>query len=238
MDYILIALIGLSSGTIKGSSGFGSSLVALPLLVFFYPIEEVVVIMITLNVLLNALMLFENKRFSLKHLLEVKFIAIFGVIFTLIGLLMLDQIDEQIIKYFAAVLIFIAVLNKSSILNYKIKDSKLFQAISGAISGFSNGIASIDGPPIVFYLTSIDADKVKFKNTLVTYFLVLGVISVLFLGIDGKYSIDILKDTAYLGIFLISGVVIGMKLSSKINEKKFDKYITILLIVLGISMFI
>lgn len=238
MDFLLIALIGLFSGTIKGSSGFGSSLVALPLLVFFYPVSEVVVMMITINVLVNFIMLFENKGFSLKYIKEIKFIILFGVIFTYIGLLLLNDIDEQLIKYFAATLILIAVLNKLSLLKFKINDTILFQSISGALSGFSNGIASIDGPPVVFYLTSIKADKLKFKKTLVTYFLFLGVISVLMLSFDGAYSLEILKNTGFLSIFIILGVLFGMKASSKIDEAKFSKYVTILLIILGISMLI
>ncbi|MFK5883364.1 MAG: sulfite exporter TauE/SafE family protein [Candidatus Izemoplasma sp.] len=238
MEYILIALIGLFSGVIKGSSGFGSSLVALPLLIFFFDINDVVVIMITINVALNFIMLFEYKGFSFKNLKEVWVIVVCGIIFTFIGLELLETVDEKIVKYFAATLILIAVLNKSFKLKIEIKDSHLFQAIAGSISGFSNGIASIDGPPIVFYLTSIKAEKIKFKNTLVSYFLVLGVVSVILLFIKGSYTIDIMLATGYIGIFLIIGTLFGMIISKRINEENFDRFVTILLIGLGISMFI
>lgn len=238
MDLLLIALIGLFSGSVKGSSGFGSSLVALPLLVFFYPITDIVVIMITVNVLLNFVMLFENKGFSLTNLKAVWVLLVFGVIFTFIGLSLLEIVDEQIIKYFAAILIFVAVLNKTSKFKLNLKDNFFYQGIAGALSGFSNGVASIDGPPIVFYLTSINAEKLRFKNTLVSYFLVLGVISVIGLTIRGSYSLALIYDSLYIGIFLLIGTTFGMAISKKINEHNFQKFITFLLVLLGISMFI
>jgi len=37
MELVYLALIGLFVGLVKGTSGFGSSLVAFPLLIFFYP---------------------------------------------------------------------------------------------------------------------------------------------------------------------------------------------------------
>ena len=41
MSLVIIGIIGFFSGLIKGTSGFGSSLLAIPFLVFFYPITMI-----------------------------------------------------------------------------------------------------------------------------------------------------------------------------------------------------
>jgi len=238
IDLILIASIAIFAGFIKGSSGFGSSLVALPLLSLFYPIEDVVIIMITLNVVLNFLMLFEYKSISFNKDKRIIVIIIFGVICTFLGFQLAEYLDEQIIKYIAALLIFLAILNKTSKIKFTIKDNFIFQAITGSLSGLFNGIASIDGPPVVFYLTSIKADKTRFKHTLVSYFFVLAVLSVSMLVISGNYPIDVFFNAMYVGLFLIIGLIIGMLVSRRINDKTFSKFVTILLIFLGLSMFV
>ncbi|PAT02492.1 hypothetical protein CI105_00550 [Candidatus Izimaplasma bacterium ZiA1] len=238
INLILIAGIAIFAGFIKGSSGFGSSLVALPLLSLFYPIEDVVIIMITLNVVLNFLMLFEYKTISFNRDKRILVIITFGVICTFLGFQLADYLDEKVIKYIAAFLILLAILNKTSRFSFTIKDNFVFQAITGSLSGLFNGIASIDGPPVVFYLTSIKADKAQFKHTLVSYFFVLALLSVSMLVISGNYPINVFYKALFVGVFLVIGLMIGMLVSRRINDKSFSKFVTILLVFLGLSMLI
>ena len=133
-------------------------------------------------------------------------------------------------------MIVFAIFNKVFSLRINIKDTPILQAIAGLFSGLGNGIASIDGPPVVFYLTSIKADKKKFKSTLASYFMILGIMSVIGLLITSQYTKDIIFDLFYVGAFASIGTLLGMLISTKLDEQKFDKYIVVLLIVLAISM--
>ena len=238
MIFVYVALIAFFSGLVKGTSGFGSSLVAVPLLLLIYPKTEVVVIMITFNVILNTSLLFENKSFDIKVLKDVWVIVLFGIVFTFIGLFFLMDMDDNYIKYLAAILILLAISNRVFDFKFKFKDNFINQAITGIFSGLGNGVATIDGPPVVFFLTGIRASKAKFKNTLASYFLFLGIASVGMLVINMEYSVDILLNTGYIVIFGVLGVISGMKVSSRLNEERFEKVIIVLLVLIGISMFI
>lgn len=238
MTLVYIALIAFFAGLVKGSSGFGSSLVALPLLIYFFPYDEIVIMMITFNVFLNALLLFEKKGFTLHYLKDIWVIILFGSIFTFVGIYLISNLDDRFIKIFAASLIFFAVANRIFDFKFAFKDNFFTQALTGTLSGIGNGTASIDGPPLVFFLTGIKADKAKFKSTLASYFLVIGMISILMLIFRGIYTTDILVNTSYVGLFAIIGVLAGMFISKHINETNFNKIIIVLLIVLGISMII
>ena len=236
MELIYVALIGLFAGLVKGTSGFGSSLVAFPLLVLFYPAEEVVVMMITFNVALNTILLFENKEFDFKSLKGISVLTVFGVSATFFGLYIIGDLDENIIKGIAFVLIILAISNTLFTFKFRLKDNVFTQAITGILSGLGNGVASIDGPPVVFYLTSIKADKKQFKRTLATYFLVLGLISIVLLISLGKYNADILMNTLYVSIFAMFGVAAGMLFSKRLDEESFKVIIVIVLTGLAIRM--
>lgn len=239
MDPLLyVALIALVAGFVKGLTGFGSSLVTIPLLSLIYPITEVVVMMLTFNVLLNILLLARQDGFKVNQLNYVLPISLFGIIGTFIGLYLLENLDGSWISYIAGALILFAVFNKLLKLNITLKENKLTKSIAGFFSGIGNGIASIDGPPVVFYLTGVKADKLKFKNTLAFHFLVMGVIAVIFLIIRDMYTISILKQTVFFGLFASFSLLIGITISNRINEQVFEKIVLFVLIFLAISMFI
>jgi uncharacterized membrane protein YfcA len=243
LDIILIfvALSGIAAGIVKGVSGFGSSLVTIPLLTLIYGqdfIPEIIVMMITFNVILNTVLLVENKGFHPESLRRVWLIPVFGVLFTFVGIQILLHVEAVIISYIAGGLILIAIINKAFHLHLSIKDTPLVRSIVGALSGIGNGIASIDGPPVVFYLTSIDAKKKEFINVLAAHFLVMGVVAVVIHLFEGSYSVDILFLTLFVLVFALIGLFIGIRVRNYLNQATFDKVILVILVGLAISLFI
>lgn len=240
MELLYIALIGLAAGSVKGYSGFGSSLVAIPLLRLVYGTlsPSLVAMLIAFNLVLNTLLLIENKGFHPDSLKRVWLIPFFGVLFTFIGIQILFNVNGDVLGYIAGGFIILAVINKFFQLSFRLKDTALTRIIVGMLSGIGNGIASIDGPPVVIYLTSIDAPKVQFKNVLAAHFLVMGFVAVGIHIIAGTYTLGNLLLTGYMLFFTVIGLVFGMFLSRKSNEEVFQKVILLIMLGLAVSLFI
>lgn len=243
-EFVLLFLIAFAAGTIKGLTGFGSSLVAIPLLSILYPdgsLFMISTILITGNVVLNFILTFENNAFSISSLKNVYFITISGAVFTFLGLYLLKNMDKVTVNYIAASLILFAIIIKVyqifTTSPLKMKEYKIVQIISGAISGLGNGFGSIDGPPVVFYLTMIGASKKQFKNTMVTHTLVMGIIGVVILMFSNAYNIDVLIKILDFTIGASLGVLIGMFFSKRIHDDFFQIIVLIVLIILDIKMF-
>jgi uncharacterized membrane protein YfcA len=239
--WIYVALIAIFAGIVKGISGFGSSLVSIPLLTLVFGqdfVKETVVVMVTFNLVLNTLLLVENKGFHPDSLRRVWPIPVFGTLFTIVGIYVLVTVPDQIISYIAGGLIVVAVINKGFQLQFRLPDTFITKAVIGSLSGIGNGIASIDGPPVVFYLTSINAKKTYFKNVLAAHFLVMGLIAVIFHIIWGSYSVDLLILILVMVAFTVIGLVFGMRISRHMNEEWFDKIILVILIGLALSLFL
>jgi hypothetical protein len=242
-EFIYLGLIALSAGLVKGLTGFGSSLVAIPLLLMLYPNQDFVIIttiLISSNVILNFLLMFENNAFSIKSLEKVYVITITGVAFTFVGLLLLTRVNEATISNIAASLILFAVVVKAYQLfatkSFKIKENKALQFLVGAISGMGNGFGSIDGPPIVFYLSGIGADKKQFKNTMASHSLVMGVMGVFIFLITGNYSMYVLPRIGIFVLLASFGVLGGMMVSKRINDRTFQIIVLVILVMLDIKM--
>ena len=240
MEYIYIALIGLSAGTVKGYSGFGSSLVAIPLLRILYGeiTTEHIAILVAFSLVLNTLLLVENKGFHPESLKRVWLIPLFGVIFTFVGIQVLFSVSGDVLGYIAGSFIILAILNKVFGFRVKLHDTPFTRIVVGALSGIGNGIASIDGPPVVIYLTSINAPKVQFKNVLAAHFLVMGVVAVGIHLFSGSYTIDGLMLLGMMLICTAVGLFIGMFLSRRSNEKVFQQVILVIMFGLAISLFL
>lgn len=243
MVFVYIALIGIAAGLVKGLSGFGSSLVTIPLLLMVLGNErydEIVTILITFNVILNLLLVKENNAYKIGNLKNFYPIVITGAVFTIVGLLFLKNIDGGTVEYIAAPLIFLAILviiyNLYVPNKIHLKPTLPYQLIVGILSGLGNGVASIDGPPVVFYLTSTGADKEKFKGTLASHFLVMGIIGVISLVVLNMYSIDLLINLGIMTVSTIIGLLIGMQISKRLNEKTFQIAVLVILVALDIKM--
>lgn len=242
-EFIYLALIALAAGLVKGLTGFGSSLVAIPFLMMLYGHLDfiyITTILISSNVFLNFLLMFENNAFSIHSLKKVYLITISGFIFTFVGLSLLNVLDNTVITYVAAGLIFFAVMVKLYQLVVKnpirLQERKWLMIVCGAISGIGNGVGSVDGPPVVFYLSGIGANKKQFKNTMVTHSLVMGVMGVILLLFMSAYDVTILYRILTFSISSIIGVLGGMLISKRINEFTFQIVILVVLVLLDIKM--
>lgn len=238
--FVLLVLVGVVAGFTKGTSGFGSSLVAIPLLsrLGFVPVEYVTMLIIC-NIVLNLLLVNEHRNyFTVDNVKKISPIIIFGIIFTFFGLLLNNHLNERYIEIIAFGLIIIAILVKSNLVKIKVKDNVITQIIVGSFSGLGNGIASIDGPPVVLYLTGIDANKERFKSTLAIHFLLMGIAGIGILYFLGNINLTVLKATLVLGIGLLIGLFIGILFSRRINETQFNRIVLVILTLLATSLLI
>lgn len=240
IDIVFLILIGLLAGFVKGTSSFGSSLVAIPLLFRIgVSAPAVVTMMITVNIALNLMLVNEHKEYyNLKNMKTIYPIIIGGIIFTGVGLMLNDILEDRVIQIIAFALIILAILVKSGILKIRLKDTMLNLFIVGILSGTGNGIASIDGPPVVLYLTGVDADKNRFKSTLSIHFFVMGIVGVIILFFKGNYSADVLLPLVYLFVGSVVGLYTGIFFSRKINEQQFTRIILVILTGLALTLLI
>jgi uncharacterized membrane protein YfcA len=225
-------LIILFASIIQATTGFGFSLVAVPLLSIFLPLKDFIPMLVLFSFLLSFF-LFKNLagNYNKKRIIILAFSGLSSTIF---GIFMLKFIDDNILKFAVGCIILISSVLMLFGIRVKVKVRILGDIIAGAVSGFLNGSVSLSGPPVILLLSNEGAEKETFRKTLTTYFLLLNFISLPIFFFNGLLTRDIvlksLINLPALGIGMFLGLIIG----NRISEGHFKKITLGMILVLGI----
>jgi uncharacterized membrane protein YfcA len=229
---ILIPFIVFLGSMIYATFGFGDALFAMPFLTMLIGIKTATPLM-TLNgaTLAGILFIKHRKEVDWKSAKRLVFSSALGIP---IGIYFLKNGNEQITKIILGLIIIgVSVYN----LFFKKENIKLHYNWSyafGFVAGILGGAFNTGGPPVAIFGTLSGWSQMKFISTLQGYFLP----SDIFI-IAGQYAAG-LQTELVLHYYLISlpflllALVIGSKIRKKIPVGKFNTYIFLLLLIVGI----
>jgi uncharacterized membrane protein YfcA len=243
---LFLLLTFLSSALIKGWSGFGTNLIAMPILATMlgYNPAQAVTIVISVNIFMNIAILVENKKFNVKSLENIWVIVVFGVVFTFIGSYFLKNPDNAaIVKIVAGGVITLTGIYKIIV---KAKDLgvifyedtfKKYFIPAGILSGIFNGIAGLGGLPVLILLSNSDMEKDKFRTTLVSYFLVMNVVAIIGYAVAGNYGLPlVIPSIGWMILPAVGACMFGVYLSRRVSDKIFSNVLIGVLIFMGINL--
>lgn len=234
---LIVLLVFIVSAGIKGWSGFGTNILAMPLLVFLgYAVVEAVVIVITINLFLNIAILVENKKFKLSSLKDISVLVVFGVLFTFVGQYFLKNTNPDVLKIILGAMIILTVLNKILKINFVVKNKEKYYIPIGIVSGLLNGIAGLGGLPVLILLSNSKMEKDKFRTTLVSYFLVMNIVAIIGYVINGLYSSYIFMNIGIVLPVAVIAAMFGVYLSRRVSDKWFQRVLLGILLIFGVTM--
>lgn len=220
-----------AAGIIQGITGFGFSLLAVPLLAFFLPLQTVTPLLIVFSLATNALVLYETRK-NVK-IGKVWIMVLFGIIGTPIGAFALKFADANVLKAVVGIIIFLTALAMLKGFKLAIKKEKASQGIVGFASGVLNGSLTLSGPPIVLFMSNQGADKNAFRANITAYLFILNIFAVITMYAGGFLTDDVSNLVAVLLPALAVGVVLGILIARKVKEDLFKKIVLYLIIAMG-----
>lgn len=235
MDPITIYILAtvFLATLVRSTFGFGESLVAVPLLILFIPIETAVPLSVLISIFIAAVIVVQDRKQI--HFYSAKWLIIFAVLGIPIGLLLLIYGDENIVKTILGILIIsYSVYSLVSKNDFELKtDNKVWLFICGFLSGILGGAYGLNGPPLVIYGNIRKWSAKHFRATLQAYFLPASII-----GMFGYWYQDLWTWTVtyYFLIALpaiIPAIFLGRYLNHQLKDGSFLKYVYIGLIVIG-----
>lgn len=231
ITYILVSITLLASGVIQGLTGFGSALVAMPLLTLFIDVKTAVSLCILNSLLMTSYLSWNmRKHVETKKVLPLVIGSIPGIAG---GVFFLKHMDPAIIQVMLGVLIVVYSLYS---LYFKPAPRRLHSAwsyIAGFGTGFIGSAFSAGGPPTIIYTTLTGWSKDHIKATLSGFFFVSSFIVTIAHAISGLTTDAVLKYFAVSVPFIIIGVVTGTGIYRKVERKDFITIILYTLILLG-----
>ena len=233
MGFLMAALIIFISSLVQGLTGFGFSVVALPLLSLIMDIRQIVPSLVIYSIVLNVMVLANLLKYLRPK--QMLLLAVFGLVGIRIGIWLLASMDPGYIKIAAGIGLFLYSIALLTGFKKNSGESPLTKAGIGLLSGILGGATSLSGPPIVLFL----ADKVEkqvFRANLTAYFFILNIFS-----IPAYISSGIMTKSGFIQSLklipaVIIGVYIGIKLGDRVDEKKFKKGVLYFIAVFSLTL--
>jgi len=186
----MVLFVVLSAYFVRGITGFGSGLIAVPLLALSHPLQFVVPLVLALDFTASFVLGGGNTKKA--DWAELKVLLPFGLIGACIGAFALLKLpsDPVLVTLGAFTMIF-GFRNIFGVAS-AVQISRAWAVPTGIIGGSAGALFGTSGPPYIIYLTHRLKDKTAVRATFSWLFV-----------IDGGFR---------LGIFLVAGLLFDSKL--------------------------
>ncbi len=214
---------------IRGVSGFGSGLIAIPILALWLPLTFVVPLMLLLD--FSASILLSGVNLRQVNWREVRTLIPLSIIGILLGTHLLTSLPLQ--PMLITLAIFVAIFGIRSLLNlHGEKIISRWWAIPAGLSGGTIGaLFGTGGPPYIIYLGHRISDKTALRATFSGLILVEGTLRISSFAYAGLFS-----DTRLLWSYLVAmpivaiGLTLGHRAHIGLTREQMMRLIGILLL--------
>ncbi len=235
-QYSLALFILATAYVFRGVTGFGSGLIAIPLLAFFLPLTFVVPFIGLLDMSASILHITHTRQhIAWKVILRAIPFALFGMIS---ALFIIQSINTLIlVKALGAFIILFAIYSLISP-PLKKNNSFVWPIFAGYFGSLVGTLFGTGGPFYIFYFQLQKLDKSVFRATCAAVFFVDGLIRAAGFTYSGFYTSTVLLSIAYALPIMFISMYIGNHLHTNISQRTFQKAIGFFLIISGFVLLI
>lgn len=232
--YMLAGLIFFAAGFVQGLTGFGSALVAIPLLSLIIDVKWAVPLCILNGLIITVyLSLHLQRHLDQKKILPLVIGSIPGVF---VGATLLQQVDAAVIRTGIGLLLISYALYNVLVRPRPVCPAKAWGYLAGFFTGAIGAAFSAGGPPTIVYTTLTDWKKDEIKATLSGFFVVNGLVTATVHAVAGVSSSATVTFFIITAPFVLIGTILGTKVTGKIQRKTYLQLIYGFLILMGIMM--
>lgn len=232
--YVLVVIFFAT--LVRSTFGFGESLVAVPLLILFIPIEIAVPLSVLISIVIAAVVVVQDRKQI--HFHSAKWLIVFAVLGIPIGLYVLTYGNDSLIKSGLGIIIILySVYSLVTKRNFKLKgDSKLWLFLCGFTSGVFGGAYGLNGPPLVIYGEMRNWTAKHFRATLQAYFLPASAIGMVGYWYQGLWTPAVTHHFLLALPVVIPAIFIGRFLNHRLRDGAFLNSVFLGLICIGVLL--
>lgn len=238
LTIFLILIISFIASLVRSTLGFGESLIAVPLFLFFLPVETAVPLSVMLSIIIALVIVIQDH--SKIHFKSAKWLIIYAILGIPFGLILLIYGNETLVKIgLGSFIIIYSLFSIFDKLTFTVKgNDQWWLFICGILSGILGGAYGLNGPPLVVYGNLKQWTAKHFRATLQAYFLPASLLGFVGYYFKGLVTTEVNKYFLISLITAIPAIFIGRYLNHKLNNQSFFKYVYWGLTIVGIMLII
>lgn len=210
--FVVGPLAVVAAYVVLGLSGFGSTMITVPILAHFFPISFLVPLMVLLDLASTLFIGGQGRRHV--SMAELKLIVPFMFVGLVIGVTLLVGVPDRHLR--AALGLFAVAVGVHGILNPVLKDtiSRLWGIPAGVVGGVVSTLFGAGGPIYATYLSGRLRDKEEMRSTMSTIISISAFSRAIVYAVGGL----LLTKAIFLGLLVMAPFAwLGLKIGGRIH---------------------
>ncbi|SMQ85872.1 hypothetical protein SAMN06295905_3166 [Devosia lucknowensis] len=235
---IMVAALG-AGAVVKGATGMGLPLVALPVLATFFGLQHAICIMAVTQVLTNSVQIWQFRDEARNP--QMRFLPWFlaaGGVGVILGTWLLSNLPERVLVVSLGALLlgyFVLKLTRPHI-TIGPRAARMFGPLAGFGSGTLQGATGISAPIGVTFIHAMGMERRAHVYAVSAMFLVLGLVQLPALFIAGIMQPHWVLQAILAMIPILVFMPVGQALAGRLSRQAFDRMILIFLGLIGLKM--
>ncbi|HEX2830642.1 MAG TPA: sulfite exporter TauE/SafE family protein [Burkholderiales bacterium] len=231
---VFASSVVLLAYVIFGISGFGSTIIAVPLLAHFYPIKFLIPMIVLLDCI-GAITMGVRLRADINKA-ELKPLLPFLAAGLLVGAFLLLRVPaDLLLGGLGAVVIVYGALYASG-RQPAFRVPRWTAAPVGLFAGMTSSMFGVGGPIYVMYLTARGSAPQNIRATVPVIFIFTTVARIAIFAVAGLFTLQVLYTAAALLPLMILGIWLGHHLHLNMTREQMVRIIGVLLVASGGSL--
>jgi uncharacterized protein len=235
------AVIALAfAGFVKGATGFGLPLLAVPALANVLGPKMAVIIMSIPTLIAGTAMAAQTRSWEvIGSMGPLRWLIVTLVVGTVIGANLLASLNTTVIGIAVGLtaMAFTVIALKGQAIDIRDQAGRLTPVV-GTLAGVLNGTTNISGPLVAIYLRCLHLDKRTFIAAINLLFTCTGVVQIVAYLQLGLYTSESITLSIGACIPIIVGIVAGLRANFLMGQKLFDRAVLVLIFVSGMRLLI
>lgn len=236
MNLIAIGILLIAS-ILKGITGFGFALVALPVLSIWYSPKELIPFLMINNLIASGIILLQPKEEKLVNE-SFKSLIFWGSLFTIAGVIILKFLPEKQLSILLGLgfvlMSLLSIVNVDQHFTFK----RRFYKFAGAFIGIITGSMSVSGPPLALFINSTHASKQEFREIFAWFSTTTAIVAILGYYYYGLLDHTVIRFTLWCIPLVFLGAFIGKRINHKIPQVLFTRVILVITLISSVIIIV
>ena len=237
-EELAIVFVASAAGAlIKGVTGMGYPVVAVPLLSLAMGVEDAVVVVALPNFAANAFLGWEA-RDARSEARDLPRFLLLGIVGAVVGTLLLVDLPETPLALALAgtVVAFVVLAVRHPEREVSAATSHRWAPVVGAVTGLFQGAIGVSGPVVASWFHGYRLSPRGYVFTITAVFGVTGLTQIVVLAVQGQFEADRLLAALLAGIAVAAMIPLGLALRSRLDRTGFERAVLGVLLLSAVAL--
>lgn len=227
----VICAVVFAAAVLRGLTGFGFALAAVPLMSLAIAPETAVTVTILLQAIIGL-----RDIVQLRHLVDwvsLQRLSLGALAGTAPGVYLLATLDASVLRILLAVVVCASlplVVSRPSTVSVA---TGRYAVPAGMLSGFFGGAAAMPGPPAIAYFLHLGSPAVAMRASLMIFFFVTSLTALPGLYVADLLSIEAMTTALVALPVMLVGTAAGGRAFSRASESQYRRVSIVLLVIIA-----